>query len=179
MVHQPAILSCMKNMSRSVLLLSCVAAPFLLAACASPQPSAAGRIGDAATAPLKDLNLVNAPIPEVLQVARQAPYAPPATNTCEGLKAEIKGLDEVLGPDLDAPANPEHPGLVERGGQAAGNAAVNALQGAAEGVVPFRGWVRKLTGAERYSRQVAAAIAAGTVRRAWLKGIGHQQGCRP
>jgi hypothetical protein len=41
-----------------------------------------------------------------------------------------------------------------------------AVQKAAEGVVPFRGWVRKLAGAERYSRQVAAAIAAGTVRRA-------------
>ena len=63
--------------------------------------------------------------------------------------------------------------LLERGADAAGN----ALQRTAEGVVPFRGWVRKLSGAERYSRQVAAAIAAGTVRRAFFKGLGQAQGC--
>jgi hypothetical protein len=43
--------------------------------------------------------------------------------------------------------------------------------------VPFRGWVRKLSGAERYSKEVAAAIAAGTVRRAYLKGLGEAKGC--
>ncbi|HEY0819951.1 MAG TPA: hypothetical protein VGD46_14300, partial [Rhizobacter sp.] len=50
------------------------------------------------------------------------------------------------------------------------NEAVGSLRGAAEGVVPYRRWVRKLSGAERYSQDVAAAIAAGTVRRAFLKG---------
>jgi hypothetical protein len=44
-------------------------------------------------------------------------------------------------------------------------------------VVPYRGWVRKLTGAERYSKEVAAAIAAGTVRRAFLKGVVVTRGC--
>jgi hypothetical protein len=43
--------------------------------------------------------------------------------------------------------------------------------------VPFRGWVRKLSGAERYSRQVAAAIAAGAARRAFLKGLAQGKGC--
>jgi hypothetical protein len=37
--------------------------------------------------------------------------------------------------------------------------------------------VRKLTGAERYSREVAAAISAGTIRRAYLKGLGASAGC--
>ena len=35
----------------------------------------------------------------------------------------------------------------------------------------------KLSGAERYSREVAAAIAAGTIRRAYLKGVGASTGC--
>jgi hypothetical protein len=52
-----------------------------------------------------------------------------------------------------------------------------ALRSAAQNVIPYRGWVRKLTGAERYSREVAAAIAAGTVRRAYLKGIAQAGGC--
>jgi hypothetical protein len=41
----------------------------------------------------------------------------------------------------------------------------------------FRGWVRKLSGAERYSKQVAAAIAAGSIRRAFLKGLGQAAAC--
>ena len=77
----------------------------------------------------------------------------------------------MLGPDLDAPASASNPGLNERGSNAVGTAAVDALRRTAEGVVPYRGWVRKLSGAERYSKQVAAAIAAGTVRRAFLKGL--------
>lgn len=68
-------------------------------------------------------------------------------------------------------------GLIERGTDAAGGAAVGALRRTAEGVIPFRGWVRKLTGAERYSKRVAAAIAAGTVRRAFLKGLSVAQNC--
>ena len=67
-----------------------------------------------------------------------------------------------------AETSPRHP---------PGGAAVGALRGAAEGVVPFRGWVRKLSGAERYSKDVAAAIAAGTIRRAFLKGLGQAAGC--
>jgi hypothetical protein len=65
------------------------------------------------------------------------------------------------------------PGLVERGG----DTAADLLRGTAEGVVPFRGWVRKLSGAERYAKEVAAAIAAGTIRRAFLKGLGQATGC--
>ena len=76
----------------------------------------------------------------------------------------------ALGADLDTPATGSNPSLIERG-------ASDALRNAAEGVIPFRGWVRKLSGAERYSREVAAAIAAGTIRRAYLKGIGAAAGC--
>jgi hypothetical protein len=38
--------------------------------------------------------------------------------------------------------------------------------------------VRKLDGAERHSKEVAAAIAAGSVRRAFLKGVGQALGCQ-
>ena len=37
--------------------------------------------------------------------------------------------------------------------------------------------VRVLDGAERHSKEVAAAIAAGSVRRAFLKGVGQTLGC--
>lgn len=41
----------------------------------------------------------------------------------------------------------------------------------------MRSWVRKLTGAEKYAREVEASIAAGTIRRSYLKGLGQAAGC--
>lgn len=142
----------------------------LLAGCATADQD---KVSGAAMTPLNDLNLVNAPIPETLQRAQRAPYADPADSGCTALAAEVRALDADLGPDLDAPATDANPSLIERGG----SLVASAVQKSAEGVVPFRGWVRKLTGAERYSKQVAAAIAAGTVRRAFLKGLARAKGC--
>ena len=132
---------------------------------------------DAAATPLSDLNVVRAEIPAVLVEAQKEAYSVPSDHSCASLTARVRALDEVLGPDLDAPASASNPGLIERGSSAAGTAAVGALRHTAEGVVPFRGWVRKLSGAERYSKQVAAAIAAGTVRRAFLKGLRVSKEC--
>ncbi|RVT87885.1 hypothetical protein [Inhella crocodyli] len=130
------------------------------------------QVGQAATTPLRDLNLVNAPIPELLQATQKAPYAMPGDRSCPALAAAVAELDAVLGPDLDAPKG-DKPSLGDRGQAEAGK----ALQRAAEGAVPFRGWIRKLSGAERYSRQVEAAIQAGEARRAYLRGIATGQSC--
>lgn len=150
----------------------------LLAACASSDADRREtQLAQAATAPLSDLNVVKAEIPPVLRAAQKAPYGPPADGGCTALAADIQALDAALGPDLDTPPAPGNPGLVERGTGMAGDAVVGALRNTTEGVVPFRGWVRKLTGAERYAREVAAAIAAGTIRRAYLKGLGQAAHC--
>jgi len=147
---------------------------FVLAACAAPEKV---RVTEAATTPLSDLNLVHARIPAVLADAQKGPYVTPVDQSCGALLAEVRSLDEVLGADLDAPASASNPGLIERGSAAVGNAAVGAIKGAAQGVVPYRSWVRKLSGAERYSKEVSAAIAAGTIRRAFLKGVSVARGC--
>jgi hypothetical protein len=152
----------------------CLVLLLALPGCASPDTKA---VSAAVTTPLSDLNLVNAPIPEPLVAAQRAPYAAPSDASCPSLAAEVRALDEVLGPDLDTPATENNPGLLERGSAVMGEAATGALRRTAEGVIPFRGWVRKLTGAERYSKQVAAAIAAGTVRRAFVKGVAVTKGC--
>lgn len=141
-------------------------------------PPISKQLSGAATTPLNDLNLVRAKIPPALLAAQKTPYAPPADPSCDGLAAEIRQLDAALGADLDAPSTPGHRGLVEWGRTEASEAAVGAVRHSAEGLIPFRGWVRKLTGAERYSRQVTGAIAAGIVRRAYLKGLGQGQGCQ-
>lgn len=150
--------------------LALLAAAVLLSACAS---SSQDKVANAATTPLSDLNVVRADIPDVLRAASAAPYALPADASCAGLAAAVRALDEVLGPDLDAPPVAGNPGLLDRGE----DAATGALQRTAEGVIPFRGWVRKLSGAERYARHVSAAITAGGVRRGYLRGMAAAKAC--
>jgi hypothetical protein len=145
-----------------------------LSACATNRMD---KITSTATTPLNDLNLVRTPIPDILLAAQKKPYGLPETPGCQVITDEIRKLDEVLGPDLDAAVDDANRGLIEQGGEAAGAAAVDALQRTAEGVIPFRSWIRKISGAEQYSKRVASAIAAGTARRAFLKGLRVAKGC--
>jgi hypothetical protein len=165
----------------------CVVA-LLFAACGSKPPAprapatdpvsrTGAGVAQAATTPLNDPTLVNAPIPAVLLEAQRAPYAEPADGTCAGITAQVIALDSMLGADLDVPPTPTNPSLIERGAPMVSQAATQQVRGAAESAVPLRSWVRRPSGAERYSRDVAAAIAAGTVRRAYLKGMGVVRGC--
>lgn len=151
-----------------------IASALLLSACATKTQDG---ISTAATTPLSDLNIVRADIPEVLEQAKKQAYELPADRSCVAIASQVQALDEVLGADLDAPATEANPGLVERGTEVVTKSAIGAIQRTAEGVVPFRSWVRKLSGAERYSKNVSAAIAAGTVRRAFLKGVSAANGC--
>lgn len=148
---------------------------FSLCACATHRHKQAM---DAATTPLTDLNLIREKIPDALKSAQQAPYAIPADESCDSLTSEIATLDDALGPDLDTPATTENPGLIERATDLVSDQAVSAIRRTAQGVVPFREWVRKLSGAERHSKLVDSAIAAGIVRRAFLKGLKVSKQCK-
>ncbi|MFM2055915.1 MAG: hypothetical protein RLY71_300 [Pseudomonadota bacterium] len=145
-----------------------------LSACATKDQA---HLKDAALAPLNDLNLVHAEIPPTLVAAQRQPYAMPVEPDCARLAQEIEGLDAVLGLDLDAPASDDRPSLIERGVGEVQKTAIGSVRRTTESLVPFRSWVRKLSGAERYSRKVTAAITAGTVRRAFLKGLRAGQAC--
>jgi hypothetical protein len=128
----------------------------------------------AVSSPLRDVNLLQTKIPDILQTAMRNPYARPRPTTCATIIAEVLPLNGALGADLDEPAIDEDD-LVERGR----GMAMSALAGASSSVIPFRGWVRQLSGAERHDKLVSAAIAAGSVRRAYLKGLGESRNCRP
>ncbi|WP_309092531.1 hypothetical protein [Phenylobacterium sp.] len=129
----------------------------------------------AATAPLRDLNVVRAKIPRVLLEAMADPYArPPKGYNCRALIALVRPLDDALGPDLDRIAV-EDQDVMDRSKETALGVAADLASDA----IPFRGWVRKLTGAERHDRLVRDAIFSGGVRRAYLKGLGEAKGCNP
>jgi hypothetical protein len=134
-------------------------------------------VGAAAATPLADLNVTREDVPDVLLAALKNPYQLPASQNCVALSLEIRALDEVLGADVDMAVSPTDPSLMHRASSLAQDQAVGALQRTAEGLIPFRGWVRKLSGAERHSKHVAACIAAGSVRRAFLKGVAAAQNC--
>jgi hypothetical protein len=134
----------------------------------------------ATEAPLRDLNLLRTKIPDALLAAMADPYErPPKKARCQDLVNLIAPLDEALGADLDVP--PTNDDALERGRlvEQGRGAAYGAVAGVASDAIPFRGWVRKLTGAERHDRFVQAAINAGAVRRAYLKGLGEAKGCNP
>jgi hypothetical protein len=156
--------------------------PFL-AACATPEPppgrivtsDQANRSGlaGAASAPLRDVNLMRTEIPSVLLDALADPYERPRPFTCAQYIALVRPLDEALGPDFDVPTA-DDASLVRK----ANDMALGGAASVAQDIVPFRGWVRRLSGAQRHDALVSAAITAGASRRAYLKGLGEARNCR-
>jgi hypothetical protein len=144
-----------------------------LAACATDQgaPRARPRAGmeGAVTQPLQDLSLVRDRLPPVLIEAAISPYALPAGLSCQVAAATIAQLDAVLGPDLD-----EDP---VKAVSVVSSFALDAVRGAI--ALPFRGIVRRMSGAEERERQRVRAVLAGMVRRGFLKGWSRAQGCPP
>lgn len=129
----------------------------------------------AASMPLRDLNVVRTKVPQVLLDAMADPYArPPRNYRCQHLVELIRPLENALGSDIDR-VLVEDEDIMDRSRETALGAAADFASDA----IPFRGWVRKLSGAERHERAVRDAIHAGSVRRAYLKGLGEAKGCMP
>ncbi len=136
--------------------------------------------GDAVTAPLEDLNLKREEIPQILQNAIEKPYDLTGLDHCEAIAAEVGKLNALLGEDFDEPPPPKDDrNMTQKGEGMANNAAVGAVRGAARSIIPFRGLVRQVTGADAHQKQVDTAIQAGKVRRAYLKGVGMNKNCAP
>ena len=164
----------------------------LLAACtttgAPPDPNRVrttdqvnkGSLVGAASSPLRDINLLRTKIPQVLLDALADPYAKPYPMSCKEITAVLIPLDEALGPDMDQPKPTKADrGLIADSREFVTDEAMREIVGAAQDIIPYRGWVRKLTGAERHDKLVRSAVTAGGIRRGYLKGIGLAKGCKP
>lgn len=117
--------------------------------------------------PLSDFNLGSGDIPIVLQRAISNTYDQPTPFDCTTLGAEITALDLVLGPDLDQLKSADK----------SGEFAASFLAGAIRGMIPYHSVLRLISGARQRERRVAAAIAAGGIRRGYLKGLGEASRC--
>lgn len=141
----------------------------MLAGCASQAP-----VGRAVTGsvqqPLRDLSILQETPAEILVRAQVAPYAPPATPACASIAEELALLEAALGPDIDGPKAGEKDDLASK----LAADAVGDLIG-----LPYRGIVRRVTGAERREREARARKLAGSIRRGFLKGWARSVGCAP
>ena len=159
----------------------------VLAGCASngSKPSATEQaveqteagFGDAATAPLEDLNLKRKQIPELLK-SIDNPYRVDPDMTCADIGDQVAALNDVLGRDWDVPP-PDKKSLDERAAEGASTAFLDTLASGASGLIPYRSVVRTVTGANSHQRKVLKAYDRGAHRRTFLKAIGEMKGCPP
>jgi hypothetical protein len=150
-----------------------VAALLTLAACATTDKAARGdkpgpATADALNDPMSDFRFAQGKLPPVLVAAMTSPYARPVPGDCAALAAEVAALDHALGADLDV-----------RVGKPGSDVALRALASGIKSLIPYFGWIRRLSGADRRERLALAAHEAGSVRRAYLKGLGESRGCKP
>jgi hypothetical protein len=132
----------------------------------------------AAKRPFEDVGLVRETIPPLLIEVANAPYRKPAILTCDTLRYEIAQLDIVLGPDICVPDNPNsstasRSEYLKEGASFAQKQAVDVASGYLD-ILPFRGVVRKVSGAEKHAKAVAKAYEIGKSRRAFLRGLAAQ-----
>lgn len=135
------------------------------------------QVAQAVTSPLSDLNIGNDDIPKILVNAKTQLYNLPENTTCSNLESEIDNLDAVLGLDLDEKENEGKPGFVKKGKNLARKAAISTIKRTVQDAIPYRNWIRKLSGAEKHDRKVAESIEAGKARRSFLKGYAVGAGC--
>lgn len=138
---------------------------------ADPDRSAGQHAEHAATTPVKDVGLKKTEIPAKLIAIQDEPYSLEGLRRCSSLIKEIKELDAVLAPDVNAKVDKSK---AEKREKTAGRVAGGLIGG----IIPFRGIVREISGAAGDERKYNAAVYAGVVRRGFLKGVGLERGCK-
>ena len=127
-------------------------------------------LGDAMMTPVRDLNLRKVEVPAaLLRISR--PYGD-IPRSCDRIALEIAELDDALGPDYDRLP------LVDATSRTKVERAGLGLLGSAMGdLIPFRGVVRRLSGATKEERELREFYRIGIVRRGFLRGISDERGC--
>lgn len=131
-------------------------------------------ITDAAYIPLRDVNMIRPQIPLLLR-SLQYPYSTATLTDCAAISHEIGELDAVLGPESYQPGPNRN--VWDRSGDFLEEQTIDAAQNTAQDVIPFRSWVRRLSGANAAEREALRAVANGQQRRTFLRGYGASMGC--
>jgi hypothetical protein len=124
---------------------------------------------DAVKSPFIDLNFTRDEIPAKLQTISGSPYALPSPLQCKVVREELKELDALLGSDMQSLTNDEDVDYAQEGADALQSTAIGFVAGKVS-IIPFRGMVRRITGAAQHEKEYARAYETGKLRRAYLKG---------
>ena len=156
-------------------LILATAAALALASCVTGRTADTRRgVTDAAYIPLRDMNMIRPEVPLLLRNL-QYPYSTATLISCAAVLDEIHQYDAVLGPESYA-AGPNR-NIWDRSGAFMEQQTIEAAQNTARGIIPFRSWVRSLTGASAAEREALRAVANGQQRRTFLRGYGASLGC--
>lgn len=135
-----------------------------------PEVEGNDRVERAAMTPLRDLNLDRDEIPPKLLAVQVDPYSLNGIRTCQQIGAEVEQLDAILGPDVDS---------LPTGSKDVGSGAIETAGSVLGGfLLPFRGVLRQLSGANAARDRYLTAIYAGTTRRSFMKGMGQARRCK-
>jgi hypothetical protein len=169
-----------KNMLRGMAL----AGLALAASCASTRdkPDDRNRVDemrrgvvDVAASPFRDIGLVRPEVPRTLQGLKYPYSNANLTMGCDQVLYEIGQLDAILGAESFQPGAER--GISAKGLDAVEDAVLNAARDAAGDIIPYRGWVRRISGAAKAEKEATKAIIQGQTRRAYLRGYGAALGC--
>lgn len=162
----------MRNVCKA---LAIVALGVALASCSSGRTADTRRgVSGAAAIPLRDVGLIRPEIPLLLRNL-QYPYSTATLTDCTAVTREIGQLDAVLGPESYQPGPNRN--IWDRSGDFVEEQTIEAAQDTAEDLIPFRSWVRRISGASRAEREALRAVANGQQRRTFLRGYGASLGC--
>lgn len=147
-----------------------MSSPHAFAQPGSREPTTEERAEGVVTQPFEDLNIKQDEIPAKLIAIEADPYAADGMESCEKIAGEIAELDAVLGADVDAGDTAK---------RKTEDVMIDLGSGVISSLIPFRGVVREVTGANATQRRYQKAIYAGVTRRSFLKGLGKAKGCAP
>ena len=158
------------------LLIGLLAAALALSACSTGRTADTRRgVTGAAAIPFRDVGLVRPEIPMLLRNLDYPYSTRTLDNGCTDVARELGALDAVLGPESYQPGPDRN--IWDRGGDLIEDQAIRAAQDTAEDLIPFRSWVRRISGANRAEREALRAVANGQQRRTFLRGYGASLGC--
>lgn len=128
------------------------------------------RAEDIPLQPLRDLNIDQKDIPPLLIDIANDPYSSGGLVTCGDIERAIADVDALVGPDVDTINESSD---LQKGANSVGRIAGNFVGG----LIPFRGIVREISGANAHRRELRAMVAAALIRRGFLKGLGLERDC--
>ncbi|MBB5686187.1 hypothetical protein [Sphingobium boeckii] len=136
----------------------------------APSATTGQRAGQAARQPLEDFNIAKDEIPPKLIAIQDDPYATKGIKTCRQISDEVEALNAVLGADVDSTDEEKRKTI---------DTAIDVGGGLLTGLIPFRGIVREVTGANAATKRYQRALYSGISRRSFMKGMGKAKGCKP